>query len=71
MTLTKVETSTIFFSEKMTLQQELSPSIAAPGFAGFVPSLKYQFGQTYGNATRHILRTDPCLKKGNQPIFII
>ncbi|KAJ3026697.1 hypothetical protein HK097_006316, partial [Rhizophlyctis rosea] len=38
--------------------------IATPGFAGFVPSLKYQFGLTYGNATRHILRTDPSLKQG-------
>lgn len=34
------------------------------GFAGFVPGLKYQFGLTYGNATRTILETDPCLKKG-------
>ena len=47
----------------MTLQQETN-CIATPGFAGFVPSLKYQFGLTYGNATRHILRTDPSLKKG-------
>ncbi|KAJ3332964.1 hypothetical protein HDU76_012461 [Blyttiomyces sp. JEL0837] len=38
--------------------------IATPGFAGFVPSLKYQFGLTYGNATRHILQTDPSLKQG-------
>lgn len=48
---------------KMTLQGD-SKCIATPGFAGFVPSLKYQFGLTYGNATRHILRTDPSLKKG-------
>ena len=47
----------------MTLQEE-TKCIATPGFAGFVPSLKYQFGLTYGNATRHILRTDPSLKKG-------
>jgi hypothetical protein len=47
----------------MTLQGD-SKCIATPGFAGFVPSLKYQFGLTYGNATRQILRTDPSLKKG-------
>jgi hypothetical protein len=47
----------------MTLQEE-TKCIATPGFAGFVPSLKYQFGLTYGNATRQILRTDPSLKKG-------
>jgi hypothetical protein len=47
----------------MTLQEE-TKCIATPGFAGFVPSLKYQFGLTYGNATRHILRTDSSLKKG-------
>jgi hypothetical protein len=38
--------------------------IAAPGFAGFVPSMKYQFGLTFGNAARTILKTDPSLKKG-------
>ncbi|KAJ3279449.1 hypothetical protein HK104_001458 [Borealophlyctis nickersoniae] len=47
----------------MTLKEETN-CIATPGFAGFVPSLKYQFGLTYGNATRHILRTDPSLKQG-------
>jgi hypothetical protein len=36
------------------------------GFAGFVPSLKYQFGLTYGNATRAILDTDPSMKKGRK-----
>lgn len=35
-----------------------------PNYAGFVPSLRYQFGETYGNATRHILDTDPTLKSG-------
>ncbi|KAJ3194021.1 hypothetical protein HK101_003657 [Irineochytrium annulatum] len=35
-----------------------------PGFAGFIPSLKYEYGVTYGNATRHILATDPSLKQG-------
>lgn len=47
----------------MTLPGD-SKCIATPGFAGFVPSLKYQFGLTYGNATRQILKTDPSLKKG-------
>ncbi|KAJ3066286.1 hypothetical protein HDU98_010403 [Podochytrium sp. JEL0797] len=47
----------------MTLKEETT-CIATPGFAGFVPSLKYQFGLTYGNATRHILHTDPSLKQG-------
>ncbi|KAJ3126504.1 hypothetical protein HK100_010221 [Physocladia obscura] len=47
----------------MTLEEETT-CIATPGFAGFVPSLKYQFGLTYGNATRHILHTDPSLKQG-------
>lgn len=53
----------VFILRKMTLQGD-SKCIATPGFAGFVPSLKYQFGLTYGNATRQILRTDPSLKKG-------
>ncbi|KAI9204933.1 uncharacterized protein BJ171DRAFT_617961 [Polychytrium aggregatum] len=48
----------------MTLKEETT-CIATPGFAGFVPSLKYQFGLTYGNATRHILSTDPSLKQGS------
>ena len=39
-------------------------NIAIPGFAGFIPSLKYQFGQTYGNATRTVLQSDHSLKKG-------
>lgn len=38
--------------------------IATPGFAGFVPSLRYQFGDTYGNSSRRILETDPTLKSG-------
>ncbi|KAI9105884.1 hypothetical protein DFS34DRAFT_574243 [Phlyctochytrium arcticum] len=38
--------------------------IATPNYAGFVPSLKHQYGLTYGNATRHILRTDPTIKSG-------
>ena len=46
------------------MNKEETTCIATPGFAGFVPSLKYQFGLTYGNATRHILHTDPSLKKG-------
>ncbi|KAJ3105269.1 hypothetical protein HDU97_008292 [Phlyctochytrium planicorne] len=48
----------------MTLKEETT-CIATPGFAGFVPSLKYQFGLTYGNATRHILQTDSSLKQGH------
>ncbi|KAI8622792.1 hypothetical protein BC830DRAFT_1087809 [Chytriomyces sp. MP71] len=48
----------------MTLKEETT-CIATPGFAGFVPSLKYQFGLTYGNATRHILHTDSSLKQGD------
>ena len=47
----------------MTLTDEKT-CLATPGFAGFVPSLRYQFGATYGNATRHILDTDPSLKQG-------
>jgi hypothetical protein len=53
----------ILKKQKMTLKEETT-CIATPGFAGFVPSLKYQFGLTYGNATRHILHTDPSLKQG-------
>jgi hypothetical protein len=41
-----------------------STSNSIPNYAGFVPSLRYQFGETYGNATRHILETDPTLKSG-------
>ncbi|KAI9342777.1 hypothetical protein DFJ73DRAFT_762116 [Zopfochytrium polystomum] len=47
----------------MTLKEETT-CIATPNFGGFVPALKYQFGLTYGNATRHILQTDPSLKQG-------
>jgi len=43
---------------------DANSSMAAPGFAGFVPSLKYQFGKTYGHAVSHILKTDPSLKQG-------
>ncbi|KAJ3127360.1 hypothetical protein HK098_006444 [Nowakowskiella sp. JEL0407] len=46
----------------MPLKEE--KCIATPGFMGFVPSYKFQFGLTYGNATRHILDTDPSLKQG-------
>ncbi|KAJ1560607.1 hypothetical protein HK096_007925, partial [Nowakowskiella sp. JEL0078] len=45
-----------------TLKEETC--IATPGFMGFVPSYKFQFGLTYGNATRHILDTDSSLKQG-------
>jgi len=48
----------------MSIIKDETTCIATPGFAGFVPSLKYQFGLTYGNATRHILRTDSSLKQG-------
>jgi hypothetical protein len=47
----------------MTLISD-SNCLATPGFAGFIPSLKYQYGQTYGNATRHILDVDPSLNGG-------
>ncbi|KAJ3093224.1 hypothetical protein HK102_000025 [Quaeritorhiza haematococci] len=47
----------------MTLTEETA-CIAAPGFAGFIPSFKYQFGLTYGNATRQILEHDHSLKQG-------
>ncbi|KAJ1554538.1 hypothetical protein HK405_004761, partial [Cladochytrium tenue] len=49
----------------MTLKDDETTCIATPNFGGFVPSLKYQFALTYGNATRHILRTDPSLKQGH------
>ncbi|KAJ1553402.1 hypothetical protein HK405_008027, partial [Cladochytrium tenue] len=49
----------------MTLTGDETTCIATPNFGGFVPSLKYQFALTYGNATRHILRTDPSLKQGH------
>ncbi|KAJ3200937.1 hypothetical protein HK099_002468, partial [Clydaea vesicula] len=43
---------------------EETACIAVPCYAGFVPSLRYQFGATYGNATRQILETDPSLHQG-------
>ncbi|KAJ3180403.1 hypothetical protein HDU85_004109 [Gaertneriomyces sp. JEL0708] len=33
------------------------PPAAVPHYAGFVPTLKHQYGQTYGNATRSILQS--------------
>jgi Protein of unknown function (DUF2475) len=45
----------------MGIQEE---TVMLSGFAGFVPGLKYQFGLTFGNATRTILDTDPSMKKG-------
>jgi hypothetical protein len=31
-----------------------SACIATPGFSGFIPTMRYQFGMTYGNASRKL-----------------
>ncbi|RKP21944.1 hypothetical protein ROZALSC1DRAFT_10755 [Rozella allomycis CSF55] len=40
-----------------------SSTVVAPGYAGFIPNLKYQIGESYGNATKRIVQQDPNLKK--------
>lgn len=56
-----------FFTSILSIIMKVSEEttcIATPGFAGFVPNLRYEYGRTYGNATRHILQIDPSLKQG-------
>ena len=32
--------------------------MAAAGYSGFIPNIKYEIGKSYGNATREILERD-------------
>jgi hypothetical protein len=47
----------------MPLEKD-SACIATPGFSGFIPSMRYQIGQTYGNASRMLAHVEEG-EKGN------